>query len=85
MYQNSQFWDFLFAKFEIFEKFEISEHKFWKLLKSIDCKDHSTRNIPYLNHNNTRVYNDEDKANIFAENLSNILKPYENENIFGEN
>ena len=60
-----------------------SESKFWQCLKRLEGSNPKKVSIPYLNINNTKLYNDKEKSQAFGQNLAKIFIPYEND-IFDE-
>ena len=60
-----------------------SESRFWQCLKRLEGSNPKKVSIPYLNINNTKLYNDKEKSQAFGQNLAKIFIPYEND-IFDE-
>lgn len=57
-----------------------SESKFWAQLKKLENNNKQPhRNIPYLMHKNRKIFNDTDKAELFADKLAAIFKPYQDD------
>ena len=62
-----------------------SDSKFWSLLKKLESNNTNIeqKKIPYLFHNNSKIFNDKEKANLFASIQANIFSPY-NDDTFDE-
>ena len=59
--------------------------KFWQQLKKLENNNKTQpRETPYLLHNNIKIFNNSDKAELFGEKLAAIFKPY-NDDIFDKN
>lgn len=59
-----------------------SESKFWALLKNIENNGTTVhKKIPFLLHVNTKIFNDKEKAELFAQLQAKIFTPY-NDNTF---
>ena len=63
-------------------KLKSSESSFWKTLKKYEGSiSQNTKKIPYLIRNNQKIFNDQEKSELFASNLAKIFTPY-NDDIF---
>lgn len=61
-----------------------SESKFWNSLKKAEGSHTKKVNIPFINFDGNKIYNNKDKAQAFGLNLSKIFVPYE-DSIFDDN
>ena len=53
-----------------------NESKFWAALKKLENNNQKQQSIPYLHSNNVKIFNDKDKAELFAKALEEIFTPY---------
>jgi hypothetical protein len=66
-------------KCELIQKSNPSTKLFWKSIKSMENTAKNDDNIPYLKNNNSKIFDDLEKANVFGKRLETIFQTNEGE------